>query len=699
VTTLTRSVGAGVARIEGREKVTGRARYAGEYPLEELAFGWVVQSRIARGRIRAIDTDAALAMPGVLAVLHHRNAPKLADPGDATLLLFQSDRVHHHGAVVALVVAATSEQAREAAEALPVEYDPEPHDVAFSAGHPGTYAPDHVNPALLTETVKGDVEAALASAEVAVDSTYSTPAEHNSPMEPHATTADWAGSQLTVFDSDQGASSVKQALATLFSLEPDSVHVLSEHVGGGFGAKGTARPQVVLAAMAAKQLGRPVRVTLTRQQMFSLVGYRTPTIQRVRLAADRDGRLTALDHLAYSQTSKVLEFAEQTAVISRTMYAADNLRTRHRVVALDVPTPRWMRAPGEAPGSFALESAMDELAAACDVDPIELRIRNEPAVEPASGRPFGTRNLLACFREGAHRFGWPARDPRPGVRRDGRWSIGTGVASSTYPARSTPSTASATAEPDGRYTVRITASDIGTGARTALTQIAADELGVPMSRVRVLIGDSDFGQAQIAGGSLGTSSWSWAIVKACRELLAELGGGTAVPDGGLTVSADTRDDIKTLPDLAHHAYGAQFAEVAVDLESGEIRVPRLLGIFAVGQVVNPITARSQLIGGMTMGLSMALFEESIMDSRFGDYVNHDLVGYHVAANADVQSIEVGWVDESEERLNPSGVKGLGEIGIVGTAAAIANAVWHATGVRHRDLPIRPDRVLLPDRQR
>jgi xanthine dehydrogenase YagR molybdenum-binding subunit len=337
---------------------------------------------------------------------------------------------------------------------------------------------------------------------------------------------------------------------------------------------------------------------------------------------------------------------------------------------------------------------MDELAAAGGLDPIELRLRNEPSVEPAGGRPFSSRNLVACLREGAERFGWAERDPRPGVRRQRRWLIGTGVAASTYPARSAPSTASVTLEPDGGYTVRVTASDIGTGARTALTQIASDELGVPMDRVRVLIGDSDFGPAQVAGGSMGTASWSWAIVKACRQLLTQLNDGGAIPPGGLVAHADTAEDIAAQADLVRHAFGAQFAEVRVDVDSGEIRVPRLLGVFAAGRIVNAKTARSQLIGGMTMGLSMALFEESVMDPRFGDYVNHDLAGYHVAANADVGSVTVSWIEEDDGQLNPLGVKGLGEIGIVGTAAAIANAVWHATGRRQRDLPIRPDRVLL-----
>jgi xanthine dehydrogenase YagR molybdenum-binding subunit len=436
-----------------------------------------------------------------------------------------------------------------------------------------------------------------------------------------------------------------------------------------------------------------VRVTLSRQQQFSLVGYRTPTIQRMRLGADRSGCLTALDHEVFEQTSTVYEFAEQTALFSRVMYATPNLRTRHRLVALDVPTPRWMRAPGEAPGSFAVESAMDELAEACGVDPIELRVRNEPTVEPEGGRPFTSRNLVACLREGASRFGWADRDPVPAARRDGRWLIGSGVAASTYPARNAPSTASVSAEADGSFVVRVTAADIGTGARTALTQVAADELGVPLERVDVRIGDSDFGPAMVAGGSMGMASWSWAVVKACRELNARIEEHGGVPDAGLIVRADTAEDIKAQPNLGRHAFGAQFAEVRVDVDTGEIRVPRLLGVFAVGRIVNTKTGHSQLVGGMTWGLSMALFEESLMDAQFGDYLNHDLAGYHIPAHADVQRIDVSWLDEHDDQLNPLGVKGIGEIGIVGTAAAIANAVYHATGHRQRHLPIRPDRVL------
>jgi xanthine dehydrogenase YagR molybdenum-binding subunit len=612
---------------------------------------------------------------------------------DGELLVLQDKQVHYRGQIVALVVASTLEAARAAADALPVDYDAEPHDVLLSADHQRLFAPDHVNPNFPTDTHTGDVDGGLAGAEVVVDQRYSTPAEHNNPMEPHATSARWDGDRLMVQDSSQGATRVQEALVQLFGLDDSAVRVVSEHVGGGFGSKGTPRPNVVLAAMAARMLDRPVRVTLSRQQQFSMVGYRTPTIQRVRLGADRSGGLAALDHEVFEQTSTVLEFAEQTAVISRVMYAAPNVRTRHRLVALDVPTPRWMRAPGEAPGSFALESAMDELAEACGVDPIELRIRNEPTVEPEGGRPFSSRNLVACLREGASRFGWDGRDPRPGARRDGPVLIGTGVAASTYPARSAPSTASASAQTDGPFVVRVTAADIGTGARTALAQVAADELGVSLEQVDVRIGDSDYGPAMSAGGSMGTASWSWAVVKACRQLRADIDEHGGVPDVGLVARADTADDIAAQADLARHAFGAQFAEVRVDVDTGEIRVPRMLGVFAVGRIVNAKTARSQLIGGMTMGLSMALLEESLMDVEFGDYLNHDFASYHVAANADVQEIDVSWIDEVDDQLNPLGVKGIGEIGIVGAAAAIANAVHHATGYRQRHLPIRPDRVL------
>ncbi|MER6504828.1 xanthine dehydrogenase family protein molybdopterin-binding subunit [Streptomyces sp. NPDC001455] len=691
------AVGSAHTRVEGRAKVTGAARYAGEIPFADLAHGWLVLSSVARGRVRRVEDAPVLEMPGVLAVLHHGNAPRvdtdyvgmLGRP-NPVLGLFQHDRVPFAGWPVALVVAETSEQAREAAEALVVRYDEEPHDVAFDAGRPDAYTPRN-NPMMPAETEKGDVEALLGDSAVVVDEEYSTPEEHHHPMEPHAATAHWDGGRLEVVDSNQGSTWVAGELAKLFSLEPARVRVRSEHVGGAFGSKGVG-PHQVAAVMATTMLNRPVRVVLTRRQMFSLVGYRSPTAQRVRLGADADGRLRAFDHQALNLSSTVHEFIESSAVLGRVMYDADAHHTLHRLVRLDVPTPSWMRAPGEAPGSFALESALDELAEKCGIDPIALRVRNEPVTGPVSGLPFSSRNLLACFEEGARRFGWADRDPRPGVRREGRWRLGTGTAAATYPSGVGPSTAAVTAEADGTFTVRINAADIGTGARTAMVLVAAEVLKAAPDRIRVRIGNSDLGPAVIAGGSMGTRSWAWAVTLAAEELVKRLALGGGIPPEGITTRSDTAEAVGSLTKKERHSFGAQFAEVAVDVTTGEVRVRRLLGIFAAGTIVNPLTARSQFIGGMTWGLSMALHEEAVRDRTSGAHVGADLAGYHFATHADVPLVEADWVDDPVPD-DPVGMKGIGEIGVVGVAAAIANAVWHATGVRHRHLPIRPDRIL------
>ncbi|MFD9790036.1 xanthine dehydrogenase family protein molybdopterin-binding subunit [Streptomyces sp. NPDC059070] len=701
-TALTGAVGTARTRVEGREKVTGAARYAGEVPFADLAHGWLVLSTVARGRVSAVEDAPVLAMPGVLAVLHHGNAPRvdgaftgqLGKP-DPAVLLFQDDRVPYAGWPVALVVAETSEQAREAAETLAVRYEQEPHDIAFAAGRPGTYTPPNT-PGAVSETAKGDLERELAASAFVVDESYSTPEEHHNPMEPHAAVARWDGGRLEVVDSNQGSKWVADDLAKLFSLDPGAVRVLSEHIGGGFGSKGLRSHQVA-AVMAATLLQRPVRVVLTRRQLFSLIGYRSPTAHRVRLGADAAGRLRAFDHQGQNLTSTVREFIERSTGFGRVVYDADAHHTVDRVVALDVPTPTWMRAPGEAPGSFAVECAMDELAEKCGIDPVELRLRNDPETGPVSGLPFGSRNLVACFREGARRFGWAGRDPRPGVRREGRWLLGTGTATATFPSGSMPSTAAVTAEADGTFTVRIAAADIGTGARTALTLIAADALETGPDRIRVRIGDSDFGPAMVAGGSAGTRSWAWAIMAAAASLREKLALGGDLPPEGITARSDTAAAIGELPPRERHSFGAQFAEAAVDTATGEVRVRRMLGVFAAGRIVNPLTARNQLAGGMIWGLSMALHEEAVRDRTSGAVVGPDLAGYHFAAHADVPPIEVDWVADPDPD-DPVGIKGIGEIGIVGAAAAIANAVWHATGVRHRDLPIRPDRILTEGRR-
>jgi xanthine dehydrogenase YagR molybdenum-binding subunit len=685
-----RAIGTSLERLDGRAKLTGTAPYAFEHPVDNGVYLHPVQSSIARGRITAVDATEAEALDGVIAVLTPANAPRLVSGDDRELAVLQSDEVGFRGQFVAAVVAESSEIARQAADMVGVTYDRQPHDTELRADRDDLYAPGVVNPDYPTDTSDGDPDGAFASAAVTIDETYTTPMEHNNPMEPHATVALWAGDALTLYDSTQGPNLVRDGIAGLFGLPADRVRVIAPHVGGGFGSK-TLHANVVLAAVAARVVaGRPVKFALTRQQMFSLVGYRTPTIQRIRLGADSDGRLTAITHDVIEQTSRIKEFAEQTAVPTRSMYAAPNRRTTHRLAALDVPVPTWMRGPGECPGMYALESAMDEMALACGLDPVEFRIRNEPDVDPESGLPFSSRNLVACLREGARRFGWERRDPIPAARREDGWLVGTGVAASTFPVIRIPGSAATIRRVhDGRYRVEIAAVDIGTGTWTALTQIAADALDVPVDAVDLQIGDTALPPASVAGGSSGITSWGSAVVDAAREFREKYGPDPEDGDEAGGAMPDNPDTER----FAMHAYGAQFAEVRVHADTGEIRVPRLLGVFAAGRIINPRTARSQFVGAMTMGLSMALHEDSVMDPRFGQVANHDFAGYHIATNADIGSIDAIWIEEDDPHVNAMGSKGIGEIGIVGTAAAIANAAHHATGIRIRDLPLTADKYI------
>lgn len=687
-------LGTAAERREGPDKVTGRARYAAEHTGAGHAYGRPVPATVASGSVRAIDTSPALAVPGVLAVLTPEDAPRLAEADDPTLAVLQNSDVPHRGWPVALVVAETIEAARAGAAAVRVDYTTRDHDVTLTDGHPAGYFPEEANGGYPGQHEQGDPEGAFASAAVRVDAAYRVPPLHNHPMEPHAATARWDDERLVVHDSSQGSTAVRATLAALFGLPEERITVMAEHVGGGFGSKGTARPHVVLAAMAAQRTGRPVTVALPRRMMPALVGHRAPTLHRLRLGATAEGTLTSLTHEVTTHTSRIKEFVEQAAVPARVMYASPNSRTTHRVVPLDVPSPSWMRAPGEAPGMFALESAMDELAVALGMDPVDLRIANEPDTEPASGNPFSSRHLVECLRDGAERFGWSRRDPRPGSRSEGALLLGSGVAAATYPVLVSPSTAVARALPDGTFSVRINATDIGTGARTVLAQVAADALGVPLDRVGAEIGSSDLPSAPLAGGSSGTASWGWAVHEACTRLRASLAERSGLlPAEGLSSSADTAGSADADKAYARHAFGAHFADVAVDTVTGEVRVRRLLGVYAAGRILNSRTARSQFIGGMTMGLGMALTEGSTLDPAFGDFVESDLAAYHVPAHADVPAIEAHWIDEEDPHLNPMGSKGIGEIGIVGTAAAIGNAVHHATGTRYRELPLTPDRVL------
>ncbi|HXF02144.1 MAG TPA: xanthine dehydrogenase family protein molybdopterin-binding subunit [Arthrobacter sp.] len=685
------ATGLDLERVDGRAKVLGLAPYAYEHPAENPTYLHAVQSTIARGRIAAIDTAAAETMDGVVAVLTHLNAPRLANAEDKELAVLQSDEVGFRGQFVAAVVADSPESAREAAAHVRVQYHREAHHAALRADHDDLYKPDVINAGLETDTQTGDPDAALASAAVVVDRTYTTPAEHNNPMEPHTTVAQWNGDRLLVFDSTQSVHNARKTLAPLFDVEVEQIRVVAPHVGGGFGSKGLPHAHVVLTALAAKVTGgRPVKYALSRQQMFFLAGYRTPTIQRLQLGASGDGRISVLTHDVVEQTSAIKEFAEQTAGISRMMYAADHRRTTHRLASLDVPVPSWMRAPGECPGSFGLEVAMDELAEACGIDPIELRVRNEPAIDPETGKPFASRHLLACLREGARRFGWERRNAQPGTTVVDGWRTGIGVAASTYPARRQPAnTARIRFAADGFYDVQIGAVDLGTGAWTALTQIAAEALECGPEQVRLQIGDTDLPAATVAGGSSGTSSWGSAIIGAAQMFRKEHGAFPSAED----TSEGNGEKNPASTNYALHSFGAQFAEVQVHADTGEIRVSRMLGVYSAGRIINPRTARSQFLGGMTMGIGMALHEHSVMDERFGMYVNHDLAEYHVPANADVRQLEAFWLEEVDEHAGPLGARGIGEIGIVGAAAAVANAAYNATGIRVRDLPLTADKFL------
>lgn len=687
-----RVMGTAVTRLDGPAKVTGTAPYAFEFGVENPVYLHPIQATITHGRITAMDTSAAADIDGVAAVLTVFDAPTLADASNGDLAVLQDDQVHYRGQLIGGVIADSAETARQAASLVRVEYDVQPVDAELAADHPKLYTPEQVNPDYPAVTSQGDVEAGLRDAAIVVDNTYTTPHEHNNPMEPHACIASWDNGELTLWDSTQGVHAARKEIASAFGLDPEQVRIIAKNVGGGFGSKGAPHSHNVLAVMAAQRLpGRHVKLALTRQQMFDMVGYRTPTIQHLRLGALPDGGLTAISHEVVEQTATVKEYAEQTATPTRMMYAAPNRATSHRLAPLDVPVPFWMRAPGECPGMFALEVAMDELAVACDIDPIELRIRNEPPVDPETGNPWSNRRLIECLQTGAERFGWADRDPKPGNRCEGEWLIGSGVASAVYPAMVMPgNTARIEHAAPGRFVVQIGAVDIGTGTWTALAQIAADALSVELAAVDLQIGDTALPSASVAGGSSGITSWGRAIVAAARAFRHDHGEH---PEVGVHTTASAADSNEEAEKFGMYSFGAHFVEARVSRFTGEVHVSRMLGVFSVGRVINPTTLRSQLIGGMTMGLSMALHEHSVRDPRFGHIVTRDFATYHISSHADVPAIEAIALDDVDEHANPMGSRGAGEIGIVGSAAAVANAVFHATGVRVRDLPITCDALI------
>jgi xanthine dehydrogenase YagR molybdenum-binding subunit len=548
-------------------------------------------------------------------------------------------------------------------------------------------------------------------------------------MEPHAALAVWSGGELTLYTSTQTVASIHAAVANTLQVPPERVRIVSRFTGGGFGDKLIVHAETVLAALAARALERPVKVALTRQQMFANTGHRPMMIQNVRLGAGRDGRLAALAHEVWSQTARSEEFAEQTAVFARSLYAAPNRLTRHRLVRLDMHRGEWMRAPGEAPGMLAFECAMDELAERVGLDPVELRVRNEPELDPERKVPFSSRGLIACVRQGAARFGWERRSATPARLRDGRVLIGHGMAAAIRPNYLRPSQAAVTIDASAQVTARLDMTDIGTGSYTVLTQIVADSLGVPLSDIRVELGDSRFPRTPGSGGSFGAASSGSALYNACAALKQTIIAAALADEhsafrrvsdpaasfasGELRIGERSEKLAQLLPRIAprglhakgdiapgetyktysQHAFGAHFAEVGVDCDTGEIRLRRMLGVFAAGRILNAKTARSQMIGGMIWGASAALMEESVVDPRYGQFVNHDLAEYHVPVNADIGEIEAIFLDEHDDKGNPLGIKGIGELGICGAGAAVANAVYNATGVRVREFPITLDKLL------
>lgn len=735
-------IGEPIDRIDGKLKVTGRAPYAYEHDVPGAVYATLVMSTIAKGRIVSMNTRAAERTAGVLLVMTHLNAPKLPKlqqqpkkpPTGRIVQVLQDDRVVYANQPIGVVVAETLEAAVEAAYLVEVRYAAEQPHIHLESRLSEAFTPEKVGgaqePAVSN---RGDMQAGMADAAMRVEHIYSTPFEVHNPMEPHATIAVWdKPDHLTLYDATQGVFSDRGRVASLLGLQPENVRVISPYLGGGFGSKGPIWSHVILAAMAAKQVHRPVKLAVRRPQMFGMLGFRSQTRQTVSTGAKKDGTLTALSHDTVAQTSTFDEFTESASIPARMLYHTPNNSTSHKLVRSDIGTPSFMRAPGEASGTYGLEAAMDELAYALKMDPIELRLKNYAEMDEDKNLPWSSKSLRECYRTGAEKFGWSKRPPDPRSMRRGNTLVGWGMATAEYPTRRSPSNASARLNADGTFSVDAGTQDLGTGTYTIMTQIAAEAFGVGPERVKFRLGDTILPQTPVSGGSQTAASTGTAVylaAQALREKLIQM----AVNDAGSPLSGLSAQDVvlqngklysRSNPSrgeafqallarsgqphveaqadakpgsekerYAMYAFGAQFAEVHVDADLGSIRVARMVGCFGAGKILNAKTGRSQFMGGMVWGISMALHEHAATDYRLGRWVNNNLAEYHVPTNLDVGQIDVFWVDEKDDHINPLGAKGIGEIGITGSTAAIANAVFHATGKRVRDLPITLDKVI------
>lgn len=734
------SIGQPVVRQDGRAKVTGAARYSADWSQPQLAHAVIFQSSIPCGSMLRCADGAARAVPGVIEILTWENAPRLRGSAPPSLgdphLPLQDPAVYYHGQPLGVVIAETIEAAEQAARLVAITYRHDEGMLGFAARQDtAKTVKSDANGRKATDG-KGDLDAQIATADHVLRRTYALPVENHHPLETSSTLAVWQGDQLTVHDATQGVAGVAKALAGVFRLDPGDVHVITKFVGGGFGCKGAVWSHVIIAALAAKATARPVRLALSRVQMATNVGYRAPTIQEVVLASDRRGRLLGIGHQTVNPTAMEKDYPETTGALFKLLYDAPAISTTQKLVNLNYPCPTFMRAPGESSGSFALESALDELAHELHIDPLDIRLINHADRDPLKDIPFSSKSLKQCYAEGASRFQWSRRPQRPGTIRDGDHLIGYGMATASYPVHVFPAKAQLTLRADGTAKVLSATQDIGTGTYTVMRQIAADVLGIPYEAVDFDLGDSLYPAAGVSGGSSTVSSVGWAIDAAGRDALAQLkrmaakdpaspchgldperittGNGricdATAPERGETYSELMRRnscaaidgagelDLKKQKageqEFSQHSYGAQFAEVRIHALTGEVRLVRMVGAFAAGRIVNPRTARSQFMGGMIFGIGMALTEHNPVDERSGRFMARDLAEYHIPVNLDVPDLDIVTIAESDAVVNPAGTKGIGEIGTVGSAAAIANAVFNATGIRVRDLPITPDKLVV-----